>query len=361
MNKGISHLDGFINWWDVTGHKQMLASESLGASMRIMTIHKAKGLASPVIIIPYCNWEFNHPAMRAPWLWVPTQGTPFNQVGMIPIRYDSSLQNSFFSNVYYREKIDAYLDSLNLLYVAFTRAIDVLIVFCTYGNGFKNVGDAMFDCLKDSLDEFSVYRQGAIDFMNPGAVAASVPESHLKTPMVSGKLKSTILHRALNDLEATRFGKNVHHILELVQSKADLPASIKRAVVGGYFTPEEAVAVEERIHQIFKIPEVENWFSEDWEILNEAAILVPGGSEKRPDRVMIRDQKLVVIDYKTGQPEPRHEKQVANYMLLLHSMGYENVKGYLLYIESTTLTEVKFLASSAPADPSDQGVLPGFL
>lgn len=356
MKKGISHLDGFLMWWDASGHKQMLASESLGSSMRIMTIHKAKGLSSPVIIIPYCNWEFDHSATHAPWLWVSTDGTPFSQVKMIPVRYDSSLEKSFFANSYVSEKIDTYLDNLNLLYVAFTRAIDALIVFCPYGSGFKTVADALYACLNKNLMDGAVFKMGNSDFANQKSTNTDIQEIHLTTPMITGKLKSRISHRVDDELVGTRFGKNVHHILETVQSKEDLAESISRSIISGYFSPEEARAVEARITQLFHIPEVEDWFSGNWEILNEAGILVPGFGERRPDRVMIQEGKVVVIDYKTGVQEPKHEKQVESYMKLLSSMGYQKVRGYLLYIDAEILAEVRFQANSSQPDLMDQAV-----
>jgi ATP-dependent helicase/nuclease subunit A len=350
MNKGISHLDGFISWWDSSGHKQMLASESLGSSMRIMTIHKAKGLSSPVIIIPYCNWEFNHSAMKAPWLWVPTAGTPFSQVSMMPVRYDSSLEQSYFTASYVSEKIDAYLDNLNLLYVAFTRAIDVLIVFCPFGKGFSTVADAVYAELKGDLNGDQLFTAGDPDFRNPITPRPAVQELHHKTPMISGQMKTRIRHRESGDYATARFGKNVHHILETVKTPGDLDRSIRRSVIAGYFSPEEASAVKSKIEQLFSLPEVSDWFSGDWEILNEAAILDPDSGMKRPDRVMIRDGKVVVIDYKTGTPDPRHDNQVLSYMKLLLAMGYTSVKGYLLYIEPGLPVEVRYRAGSVQPD-----------
>jgi ATP-dependent exoDNAse (exonuclease V) beta subunit len=357
MNKGISHLGGFIIWWDTTGHKQMLASESLGSSMRIMTIHKAKGLSSPVIIIPFCNWDFNHSASRAPWLWVPTEGTPFSQVKTIPVRYDSSLDRSFFVEDFVAEKTESYLDNLNLLYVAFTRARDVLIVFCPYSTGFKTVADAMFDDLKSSLTEDAIYTLGNPDFTNHTPDSREVSEIILKTPMITGNLKSRISHKIDEDeVVATRFGKNVHQVLETVQLRSDLRSSIERSVAVGSFSRGEAEDVEIKINQLFDIPEVEDWFSGNWEILNEAAILVPGYGEQRPDRVMIQSGKVLVIDYKTGIQEYKHIIQVQSYMKLLLSMGYLPVTGYLLYIDSQLLIEVKLPTNSSLPDLQDPAI-----
>ncbi len=341
MDKGISHLDGFLTWWDTTGQKQMLVAESLGSAMRIMTIHKAKGLSSPVVIIPYCNWEFNHQVSRAPWLWVSSGKEPFNQVKMIPVRYDSLLEQSYFAGSYINEKIDSYLDNLNLLYVAFTRAIDVLIAFCPYGSGFRSVAEALHLCLKDNLSDDGVFIKGNPEFENQAVNPPAATEVHLNTPMISGKLKSRISHRQEIESESTRFGKYVHEVLETVGSREDLSDSIAHSVSSGFFTPDEAEAVQDGIRQLFNIPQIDDWFSGKWEIWNETGILVPRYGERRPDRVMIHDGKVVILDYKTGVQDPKHEKQVISYMKLLEAMGYQEVRGYLLYLETGTLIEVK--------------------
>jgi ATP-dependent helicase/nuclease subunit A len=356
MNNGISHIDGFITWWDVFGHKQMLVSESMGSSMRIMTIHKAKGLSSPVIIIPYCNWDFNHSTNRAPWLWVPTDGTPFSQVKMLPVRYDSSLGNSFFAESYWNEKVNSYLDGLNLLYVAFTRAIDVLIAFCPYGASFKSVAEAMHESLKTELNEEGVFQFGNPVFHNPRIKVEEGPDRHLNSPMVTGTLKAKVLHKSDGDFIATLFGKKVHQVLEIVESKKDLPASIKKAIASGLCTAEEALAIEERITKLFNIKEVSDWFSGEWDVLNEAAILIPQKGERRPDRVMLKKGKAVVVDYKTGLQEKKHKNQVASYITLLVEMGYTQVNGYLLYIDQECLIEVRSQEDSSQPDQIDPEV-----
>jgi ATP-dependent helicase/nuclease subunit A len=356
MNSGISHIDGFITWWDVVGHKQMLVSESLGSSMRIMTIHKAKGLSSPIIIIPYCNWDFNHSFNRAPWLWVATDGTPFNQVKMLPVKYDTSLGNSFFAESYWKEKIDAYLDGLNLLYVAFTRAIDILIAFCPYGGSFNSVAEAMHESLKSDVNESEVFQLGNPTFHNPRVSLEEGKGRHLNTPMITGMLKAKVLHKSDGEFKATLFGKKVHQVLEIVESKKDLSGSIKKSVESGLCSDEEALAIEERIVKLFGIKDVEDWFSGEWGILNEASILIPQKGERRPDRVMIKKDKAVIVDYKTGLQEKKHKNQVVSYIELLKEMGYSQVKGYLLYIDEVCLIEVRSQGDSFLPDQIDQEV-----
>jgi ATP-dependent exoDNAse (exonuclease V) beta subunit len=171
--------------------------------------------------------------------------------------------------------------------------------------------------------------------------------------MITGNLKSRISHRPDEEFAGTRFGKSVHHVLENVQSKSDLAVSVKKSVTSGYFTAEEAIEVEIRISQLFNIEQMSDWFSGNWEVLNEASILLPQQGEKRPDRVMIRENQVVVLDYKTGVYEPKHEKQVQTYMKYLSEMGYHNVTGYLLYLDESDLIEVRFPTKFVQPDPKD--------
>jgi ATP-dependent helicase/nuclease subunit A len=360
ISRGINHPGSFIDWWEATGKRQMLASENTGSSMRIMTIHKAKGLSSPVVIIPYCNWDFNHPTQRAPWLWVPTADTPFDAVERLPVRYEGILDSTWFSASYRRERMDACLDSINLLYVAFTRAVDVLIAFCPYEKPIKSVADALYQTLSQDLTEEGAFQAGDPEFCRITEPVSAVPSVSYPVPMVRGGLKASISHRIQPETDVTRFGRKVHQVLESVVKADDLEKSVERSVAAGDFTPDEAVRIGERVRHLLSLPEVEDWFSGRWEVLNEAAILVPSVGQKRPDRIMIRDGRVVVVDYKTGSEEPDHQRQVRTYMQLVAGMGFNAVEGYLLYLDPGKVVAVTDPEGSSRPGPGHQATLPGF-
>jgi ATP-dependent exoDNAse (exonuclease V) beta subunit len=299
-----------------------------------------------VIILPFCNWNFNHTGLNAPWLWVTTENTPFNQVKQIPVRYESTLAQSCFSADYNLERIDACLDSLTVLYVAFTRAEDALFAFCPVGTKVNTVADALYAELKDDLTGDLVFLAGDMSFRNSSAVVTASQESALPVPMIAGKMKDEVRHRSQADSETTRFGRIVHQVLENVTCPADLGPSLNRMVSSGMVSQAESEFVHIFISRLFNNPVVNEWFSGDWEVLTEAAILVPGGAERRPDRVLIRGDQSVVIDYKTGTRKPVHQQQVSEYMDLLKSMGYSNVRGFLLYLDEGAVAEVKERAGS---------------
>jgi len=337
--KDSGSVAGFLSWWDASGFRQNLVTENQSSAMRIMTIHKAKGLSSPVVIIPDSSWSMDHPAQHGPWLWVRTENSPFDSIPMVPVRYSSGLMDTRFSEQYAKEKAEAALDSLNLLYVAFTRPTDVMIVYCSAGNRGKTVADVLHESLVDKLEN-GICRMGDPDFRNPDTIIPSP-----RTVLVPSRLSdSGAIDRIapLTDTggEEARLGRLIHYVLEKIRVEADIDSLLDRMISTGDLEPEDLPGVRHRIDPIFSQPEIREWFDGSWEILTEPVILVPDSGESRPDRVMVRGDEAIVVDYKTGVPESRHQQQVADYARLIGRMGYASVKGYLLYLDKPVLVEV---------------------
>src|SRR5690606_16007016 len=121
-------LGAFLEWWDVFGSKKSIQISGEVNAVQILTIHKSKGLQFPYVIIPFCMWSLDHESWKAPNLWVKSEEAPFNEAGYLPVKYAGCLADSFFDQEYRDERMRIYLDNLNLLYVAFTRAEKGLMV-----------------------------------------------------------------------------------------------------------------------------------------------------------------------------------------------------------------------------------------
>ncbi len=348
------HVAGFLEWWEVSGSKKMLVTENQAAAMRIMTIHKAKGLSSPVVIVPFCNWSFDHSAQRGPWIWVPTAGTPFNAVSMIPVRYSSSLEKTCFAEQYLAEKSEAALDNLNLLYVAFTRATDILIGFCPFGASQNTVADAVYSNLETEPRQ-DIYRFGDPDFRNPETFAATEPAGIEVTGLSVFRHKINIIPTQEEDFTTVRYGRIIHRILESVNRLEDIEAAISGLQTLGEIQGKDLARVRKSLSPILEMPEIADWFGGNWEVRNEPVILVPGSGERRPDRVMIQGDGAVVLDYKTGIHEPSHRHQLQGYIKTLQRMGYNSVKGFLLYLDPPELVEIKVQEDFFLPFPTDPG------
>ena len=141
-------------------------------------------------------------------------------------------------------------------------------------------------------------------------------------------------------------GIAMHYVFSLVEYSEDIAGAVERACAEGV-----ASCSREELQQIVeqKVASVQEygWFGREYKVLNECSILTPSGEEKRPDRVLVKGDEAIVIDYKFGAYSPEdtvqlggYKKQVSRYKELLTSMGYTNVEGYLWYLSADKVISV---------------------
>ena len=111
------------------GIKKSISVPEQQDSMKVLTIHKSKGLEFGIVILPFLSWNLDHKVFHSNILWATPDHPPFNKLGIVPVRYKSELAETIFAEQYLEEKYSAYLDNINLLYVAFTRAVNAIIGF----------------------------------------------------------------------------------------------------------------------------------------------------------------------------------------------------------------------------------------
>ena len=138
-----------------------------------------------------------------------------------------------------------------------------------------------------------------------------------------------------------KHGALMHEVLSQVRTRKDIPSAVESYRLSGVINKEEAELLIVRLEELLDTPEVLPWYDGTARVLNEVDILFGKGLSKRPDRVMISDEKVTVIDYKFGEiQDKRHHNQVKNYMKLINEMGYERVEGYLWYVELGNIVSV---------------------
>ena len=132
----------------------------------------------------------------------------------------------------------------------------------------------------------------------------------------------------------------MHGIFEKILTVHDIVPAVRTAVGDGLVAEEESEALCKRIKDLMEGSEVSGWFSEDNKILTEASILLPSGNTRRPDRVIFRKDKTLVIDFKFGDESSSYAGQVNQYMDLLSEMGYPGVEGYVWYVDREQIKKV---------------------
>ncbi|MBK7710330.1 MAG: UvrD-helicase domain-containing protein [Bacteroidales bacterium] len=119
----------FLDWWETTGSGKSVVLPGNQDAMRILTIHKSKGLEFRVVILPFISWNLDHMGSKQPFLWVKPAKSPFSDIGVVPVKYSSELTKTWFADSYAEEKHSVFVDNINLLYVALTRAKEVIYGF----------------------------------------------------------------------------------------------------------------------------------------------------------------------------------------------------------------------------------------
>ncbi|HAN19417.1 MAG: hypothetical protein A2X13_01965 [Bacteroidetes bacterium GWC2_33_15] len=353
----------FIEWWNEKGFNETLNISENQDAIRIITIHKSKGLEFKAVIIPFCNWEIDHKPSQVNILWCKPEKEPFNKLELIPVKYKSELTKTIFSDAYFNEKLHAYVDNLNLLYVAFTRAEQALFTFSQVKEKSKSpstVGELLHFVYQntesfpkpannelinftESFDkEKSILEFGELEYFSekPKDLPEEIMMNDYPFFEIQNKLRLKLHDNYFfTGKENTPFkrvshGKIMHEIFENINTEKDIPDAIEKMTFEGKISGNEKNDISEKINQTFKNEQIKSWFSDKWLVKPEREILLKNGKIARPDRVLIGKEKIIVIDYKFGeQEEEKHYKQVRTYMDIIKEMHNKPVEGYLWYVD----------------------------
>lgn len=354
-------LNSFLIWWKKNGGKQCISTPDNQSAMRIMTVHKSKGLDFRVVIMLFCDWDLDSRMRNI--LWCEPTVAPFNELPLLPIEYGSKLGQSIFAENYFDEQMHLFIDSLNVAYVAFTRAKNELI--CMAPAPKKEVESL------DKINSLSALLTACFSVETPGLDAEIIPLSKAydevskvfslgestpiiykdvldsgsnekinNYPSVSSSDRLRIRHQSLDYLlenqqltdSRLNYGLIMHDILRNITRKSDQQKAIQGMVREGRINEKESKTVEQEMEKFWNLPGTENWFAEDVRVLNETTILIQTGEQYRPDRVIIKGNEATIVDYKFGDKESKtYIQQVKQYMNLIAEMGYQT-SGFVCYV-----------------------------
>jgi hypothetical protein len=136
------------------------------------------------------------------------------------------------------------------------------------------------------------------------------------------------------------YGKIMHEVFEGINTIVDIPAAIRKLVLEGKLAEEESHEIEKKVNDTINLAEVADWFLPDNKVLTEAGILLPSGITKRPDRVIFKNGKTTVIDFKFGEENAHYAEQVDQYRSLLIDMGYIDIEGFIWYVDKNKIVSV---------------------
>ncbi len=375
LQNNSSDLDAFIRYWDETLCSKTIPSGEMDG-IRIFSIHKSKGLEFHTVLIPFCDWKLENETHNQ-LVWCTAPQSPYNAIDLVPINYSSTMAESVYRQDYLNERLQLWVDNLNLLYVAFTRAGKNLILWSKKGQRgtmsellsaalphVVKTGEGSWDEEGNLYENGTVYpseKDGPQSVRNDkNQVPNKLAQKPVKRPVHMESMRHDIEFRQSNrsadfiagvdEAESNRRfinrGRLLHTLFSAIETEADIDDAISRLVFEGIIgRAETEEEIRELTRKAFAQPQIKDWYSGTWQLFNECDIIWQENGElrnRRPDRVMMRNGVIVVVDFKFGKPNKKYNKQVHGYIELLIRMGYDAtaISGYLWYVEEEIIEKV---------------------
>ena len=378
VSENTADIDSFLSTWEESlCGKTIQSKESNG--VRILSIHKSKGLEYDYVICPFCDWQLEKPNGQI--LWCRPEEEPFSDLPIAPIDYSSKqMMGTIYERDYLHEHLQNTVDNLNLLYVAFTRAKKGLYVIGK--RGAKNSRSVLIEqCLPLVAQEMPEAvisgledEKGMLVFEAKAQGSKTAAKDKQKTPNKNPFLQpakpvdvdfhfmeSRVDFRQSNRSQAfieadesdeterlnyIQTGSVLHQIFSTIRTTDDIEDALKQLQFEGVLYDEQITPerITKMLRKRLQDQRVADWFSPHWTLFNECTILCTENGavkEKRPDRVMTDGKKWVVVDFKFGSQKPEYLDQVREYMQLIRTMQPEaEVSGYLWFVYSNVIEEV---------------------
>lgn len=365
-----SDIHTFLKAWDESIHSRSIPAGEVDG-IRILTIHKSKGLEFHTVLLPYMDWTIEKDR-NDDTIWCQTDKEPFNALGSLPINAGKNMQQSDFASDYNEEHLQRRVDALNMIYVAFTRPKNNLYVWGLATEKKETItiaGDLIRAALPNSQLKYELgtpvttHNEEKTAHKNrmksthekedslPVAMTSSAPTLDFMQSNQSRKFIGSLgTEEQTGTVQQTylEIGKIMHYVLSQIEHTGQIQKVLNRCMAEGIITDRKLMdVVINRLKKGFTNPKIAQWFQPDNQVFNECSItsISKDTGEPitlRPDRVIINDNRITVIDFKFGSPDREHHDQVKAYKELMRAMYPEKqVEGYLWYIYSGKTEEVK--------------------
>jgi len=267
----------------------------------------------------------------------------YHQLGDIPLGFSDSLAKTAVAKAYFEELLFSNMDSLNMLYVATTRAKDYLYLgtmFKKDEDKLSNIGDVINATMNNFNPDFknaNLYEKTE-DVMIPAKhpersaiTLENYPTSQRLSDLYVATEDDHIIH-LLNIEKSGRRGSLAHEVLANVSDEQETDDYLSNLLTEGVIQEEELLPLKQAVMDVLQHPELSRLLHQSGHSIIERNIIDVNGKIQRPDRILINDDSVVLLDYKfTLEQSDKHVEQILKYKHLLKQMGYANVQPYLFY------------------------------
>jgi ATP-dependent exoDNAse (exonuclease V) beta subunit len=335
-------LSEFLEWWDDKSRKASVIIPEGVDAVRIMTVHKAKGLQFPAVIFPFAD-EKVRPTRKYFWVDVNEDIAEPLKTAYLPAQ--KSLNETVYQAEYVDEMNRSLVDMVNVLYVALTRPEERLYVitsgFPENADGAPSVNKLFSRFFRDegSLEKGKNIYQYGERWKKSKAVEEKINTDAIPGLLLSGAELRLLLRRHapqawdMAEPEKNReWGNLVHLAMSMIQKSDQVLPVLGDLLIDGTISMQQYNDLSLLISSIMKHPEIERFFNPSCEVRNEPEIISEEGALYRPDRVLFTNHGVTIIEYKTGRHMTEHRDQVNEYASLIKKMNYTIESAYLIYL-----------------------------
>ena len=342
---------GFLTYWEEKKDKLSIVVPEEKNAVRIMTIHKSKGLEFPVVIFPY---DLDIYRELNPKTWYPIEDKKeFKNFDNLLVSSSKNLEytGKMGADLYLERKNQLELDNINLLYVTLTRAVEQLYILTERkkeSDTPKHYSQFMTEYLKHS----GFYDEGKLEYEFGLKTRISEKKQPTENSLelqhfISNSWKENNINIVTNTSllwdtpkgEAIQYGNLIHEILSKIKTYLDVHDTIDTYLNAGIISLEESKSVESIIVKIVTHERLKQYYTNDFSIYNEREILTSFKEVVKPDRFVVKNNKAIIIDYKTGKPDKKYIQQLALYEDALKEVGFKVLKKILVYIGDEIVIE----------------------
>ena len=362
-------IGSFLEWWEETKNKHVVRISEEQNAIKIMTIHKSKGLEFSSVIIPFCHWKLDTDKYNQ-IIWCSNEEkTNVPKPSFVPVLYNASLQQTFMDTQYEEELKNNYLDNINILYVAFTRAKQNLFILGNINSQKENMyteiktsADLLYSVFFSSkntvLDNIQLKKENFIHSFSYGNLSY-IKNTELKSSTKSILLQHYISHEWKNKLllkKQTRFLEEKTNILsqtkmfflystllKKIKNKKEIDFHIQKLSLKENISQAEKEEISNHINALFEKEMTQNWFSGEWNIKTNIEFLNPYNSTyKKLDTLLTKKEDAILIEYTINKKTniPHHHNSYQYIPKILQNFGYKNIFIYTIYIQEGEIQRI---------------------
>jgi ATP-dependent helicase/nuclease subunit A len=350
QTKTSTHLTDFMQYWEQKKNVLSISTPEDQNAITVTSVHKAKGLEFPVVIVPYCDWSMDTNNYSEIWAELPSEvefkANLATKLTYAPLKVSNALAQTDIASQYHAEKEKTFLESLNMLYVALTRPTErlYLIVKQDAFRFDKTVGNQLYrfvgcPIIEQGERHFEIISQGNAKkvsdekekvnlVMEIDAVASQNKNNGIKLRSSAERVFD------IETFEKSRdYGNKIHNTFAKIKTIYDIDDALAEGIREGLISENELKDIKATLLKIIQLEAIKPLFEVHPDtVKNEREIIMPNGRPLRPDRVVRLKDRIVILDYKTGSKSESHAKQVKQYMNIYRAMGHQKVEGILLYL-----------------------------